>query len=134
MEKNSNYRLNVKKFKAINWIVIGVLVVLAGAMVIRPVPMLPEKDLVVITGKVVEIYEGGVKDVNLRLEGRSELFYVNRGLERGLNLQELKAQLIKEYITIKYPDHWSLVNFNESNLHISKIEHRGKTVFTEVSN
>ncbi len=134
MEKDIIHQPELKKVKTLTWIFIGGMALFAlGIMTIRPVPILPERDLVVLNEKVIEIYEGGVKDVNLKLEGRNELFYVNRGLERGLNLQELRSQLINQRITVKYPDHWSLLNSNKATIHISKIEHQGKTVFTELN-
>jgi len=134
MEKNIILQPKIKKLKHIYWILIGgATLFVLGIMIFRPVPILPEKDLVVLKGRVTGVYEGGVKDVNLKLEGRSETFYVNRGLERGLNLQELKDQLINQDIIIKYPDQWSLLNSNKTSVHISKIEHLGMTIFTEVN-
>jgi hypothetical protein len=134
MEKSIIYRPQIKKLKSVHLILsAGIVCFVVGLMIFRPVPILPENELVVLKAKVTEIYEGGVKDVNFKLEGRKEMFYVNRGLERGLNLQSLKSQLTNQDITIKYPDHWSLLNFNKRIIHISKIEHQGKTVFTEVN-
>ncbi|MEJ7693565.1 hypothetical protein [Daejeonella sp.] len=134
MKTNIVYQPKIKKPKTIHWTIAGVIAIFAlGIMTIRPVPILPEEDLMVLKGKVVGIHEGGVKDVTIKLEGRNEIFYVNRGLERGLNLQELQAQLINQDVLIKYPDHWTLLNFNKNSVHISKIEHHGETVFSEVN-
>ena len=133
MDKNIMYQPKIKKLKTIDWIfIVGVLCFALAVMLFRPVPVLPENKLMVIKVKVIDIYEGGVNDINFKLQGRREIFYVNRGLERGLRLLELRAQLINENITIKYPDHWSLLNFNKKIVHISKIEHQGRTIFTEV--
>ena len=109
-------------------------VALIGFMVLilRPVPILPEKDCETLKGTVTNVYEGGAKDVVLTLNGQRKLYYVNRGLERGLDLNTLKRQLINEEVVIKYPDYWTPLNINERSIHISKIEHKGKTVFTEL--
>ncbi|SKB31404.1 hypothetical protein [Daejeonella lutea] len=134
MKKPIIYNPVIKKPGRIPLILVGFLIIMGiGLLTFRPVPILPENALVVFKGKVVEIYEGGVNDVNFKIEGRDELFYINRGLEKGLNLQELKAQLINQKITVKYPDHWTLLNFNKRNIHISKIEYLGETLFTEVN-
>lgn len=98
----------------------------------RPVHIPPEKDCRTLTGKVLKITEGGVKDVNFKLEGHKQVFYVNRGLERGLNLRTLNKQLVGRTITLKYPEHWSLLNFNGHIVHVSKVELDGKTIFTEL--
>ena len=99
---------------------------------LRPVPILAEKDCLVIKGTVSEIYEGGVKDVFFKLHGQNQSFYINRGLQRGLSLRELQANLTGREIVLKYPDHWTLLNPNNLSVHISKIEHAGQTFFTEL--
>lgn len=133
MEKKVIYQPKIKKPRTIHWIfIVGVLCFGLGLMIFRPVPMLPENELTVLNGKVIQIYEGGVNDVIFKLEGRKEMLYINRGLERGLKLEELNAQLINNEITIKYPDHWSLLDMNNRIIHISKIEHHGSTIFAEI--
>ena len=133
MDKNIIYQPKIKKLKSIDWIfIVGVLCFALVVMLFRPVPILPENKLMVVKGKVIQIYEGGVNDINFKLKGRKEIFYINRGLERGLRLLELRAQLMNKNITIIYPDHWSLLNFNKGIIHIIKIEHEGRTFFTEV--
>ena len=101
-------------------------------LALRPVPIPEEKDCLSVTGTVTEVSEGGVKDVVIRLSGRKEYYYVNRGLERGLNLKALKEQLTGQEIVMKYPDYWTPLDPVRSSIHISKIEHRGRTLFTEM--
>jgi hypothetical protein len=101
-------------------------------LVLRPVPIPEEKDCLITTGTVVDIYEAGVKDIVFRLKDQGRSFYVNRGLERGLNLRKLRAQLINQKITIKYPKYWTPLDPGNSIRHVSKIEFDGETVFTEI--
>lgn len=110
---------------------IGLFVLLA-IFTLCPVPTPPEKDCITIKGTVTHIYEGGVKDVVFVLDGRKETYYINRGLEQGLNLATLKKELEGKEITIKYPDYWSLLDPGKSLRHISKIEYMGATVFSEI--
>ena len=110
----------------------GLIALVTIVLCLRPVPILAEKDCLVIKGTVSEIYEGGVKDVVFKLQGQNQSFYVNRGLQRGLSLKELQANLTGREIVLKYPDHWTLLNPNSLSVHISKIEHAGHTVFTEL--
>jgi hypothetical protein len=115
------------------WLILICVVFLGFALLIlRPVPILAEKDCQVLKGTVTDVYEAGVKDVVLTLHGQKKLYYVNRGLERGLDLTTLKQQLINEEVVIKYPDYWTPLDINQRSIHISKIEHNGKTVFTEL--
>jgi hypothetical protein len=110
---------------------IGLFVLLA-AFTLRPVPTPAEKDCLVVCGTVTNIYEGGVKDVVFTLDGHKGNYYINRGLEHGLDLATLKKQLEGKAITIKYPDHWSLLDPGNSIRHISKVEYAGRTVYSEI--
>lgn len=109
-------------------------VVLASVvMIFRPVPVPAESECLVVNGTVVNIVESGSHDVVFRLKGRDESFYVNRGLERGLSLKSLREALIAQEITIKYPDHWTPLDPSGKIRHISKIEHNGAVVFSELN-
>jgi hypothetical protein len=113
-------------------VLLGLIFIGAMILLFRPVQIPEEKDLLSLKGTVTDIYEGGVKDVVFKLRGQDKIYYVNRGLERGLNLKELKAKLIDQEIVIKFPDHWTPLDPNRSSIHISKIEHEGRTLFTEL--
>lgn len=116
-----------------HWIILIGLVFLGLAILIfRPVPVPDEKDCLSLKGIVVEIYEGGVKDVVFRLQGQNQIYYVNRGLERGLDLGQLRSALTNRVVTIKYPKYWTPLDPGNSVRHISKIEYEGRTLFTEL--
>ena len=110
----------------------GLIAIIMAMILLRPVPIPDEKDCLILRGTVSEVYEGGVRDVVLKLRGHSQSFYVNRGLERGLNLKRLQANLTGREIVLKYPDHWSPFDPNKTSIHVSKIEFAGETVFTEM--
>ncbi len=119
--------------KTRNWIILlGLLFLGPGILIFRPVPIPDEKDCLSLKGTVTEIYEGGIKDVVFKLQGLDKEFYINRGLERGLDLKKLKAELTNKEIVIKYPKYWTPLNPGNSVRHISKIECAGKTIFTEL--
>ena len=116
-----------------NWIVIAAIVfVVLAILVFLPVPIPEDKDCLVVKGTVAEIYEAGTKDMVFKLNGHERIYYVNRGLERGLNLKKLKAEMIGKEITIKYPRYWTPLDPGNSVRHISKIESKGRIVFTEI--
>ena len=116
------------------------LLILAGfffifcLLIFRPIPIPnDEKDLIAISGTVSEVYEGGVKDAVFRLEEyQGRMFYINRGLENELNLEELKNNLIGKKVTLKYPDYWTLFNSKHSNKHVCILEHEGKVLYSEL--
>jgi hypothetical protein len=119
--------------KTRNWLIlIGVLSLSLGILTFRPVPIPAEKDCLSLKGTVTEIYQSGVKDVVFKLQGLEKEFYINRGLERGLDLKILKAKLTNKDIIIKYPNYWTPLNPGNSVRHISKIECEGRVIFTEL--
>lgn len=115
-----------------NWIVVAA-VFFAGVLILRPVPIPDdEKDCLRVSGTVRAIYEAGVKDVVFKLKGVDRAFYINRGLERGLDVKKLKADLMNKEVVMLYPKYWTPLDPFNSVRHISKLEWNGQTVFTEV--
>ena len=111
---------------------LAVFFLVAAALILRPVPIVSEDEALVEVGKVVSIYEGGVKDVVFRLENNSRTFYINRGLENGLHLDQLQSELIGKELTFKYPDYWTPLDWNNNIKHLSKVEYEGVVIFNEL--
>ena len=119
--------------RAKNWTILaGLIFVALVVLALRPVPISNEKDCLWLTGTVGEVYEAGFKDVVFKLQGLDKKFYINRGLERGLDLEKLRADLTNQEIDIIYPKYWTPLDPGNSIRHVSKIKHDGKTVFTEI--
>jgi hypothetical protein len=121
--------------KTKQWILLIALVVFVSffSLALRPVPIPEEKDCLTITGRVVQVYESGTKDITIRLQNVDETFYINRGLEAGLNIKKLRADLAYHVITIKYPDYWTPLDPSGATRHVSMIELDGKAIFTELT-
>ena len=113
-------------------ILIGLAFLGLGILIFRTVPIPDEKDCLTVKAKVTEVYEAGFKDIVFKLQGLNKEFYINRGLERGLDLQQLRAGLTNKEIVILYPAYWTPLDPANSTRHISKMEHDGKIVFTEI--
>ena len=118
------------------WILLIGLIFLIGLgfLAFRPIPIPEENDCLSLKGRVAEIHESGTKDVSFKLHGSDKTFYLNRGLERGLDLEELKTTLANKEIIIKYPKYWTPLDPANSIRHVSKIEFNGQTFFTELTN
>lgn len=111
----------------------GILFLGLSALVLRPVPIpASEKDCLIETGVVVAIYEAGEKDVVFQLADTDQRFYINRGLERGLVLDVLKATLMNQEVTVKYPDYWTPLDPRNDSRHLSQLEYRGAVIFSEI--
>ena len=112
--------------------VLGVLFFIVAILIFRPVPIVSESRALIESGTVKDVYEGGVNDVVIRLEETKRRFYINRGLENGLDLADLRNQLIGQEVTMKYPKYWTPLDWNNSIRHISKLEYNGEVLFNEL--
>lgn len=66
------------------------------------------------------------------MENNERRFYINRGLENGLEINNLKEKLIGNPIVVKYPKYWTPLDWNNSVRHISKVEFNDEIVFNEL--
>jgi hypothetical protein len=110
----------------------GSSVMLFILLALRPIPVIPEGECKVTSGIVTEIFEGGEKDIVFHLQGDARDFYINRGLEKGLDLMELKKNLKGNEVTFKYPEHWTPLDPTQRMVHLVKIEFHGKTLYAEI--
>lgn len=116
------------KIKAI---IISVVILAAIIAVFRPVPIVAESECEVVSGIVTKIYEGGEKDAVFLIQGDKTRYYINRGLENGLTLDGLRAELIQESVTFKYPRYWTPLDPKKTIRHVSKVEIGEKVIFDE---
>jgi hypothetical protein len=78
---------------------------LFGALVIasfRHVPNEGKEKSMIEYGIVTDMYEAGVKDLVLKLNGRARAYYLDQGLAQGMDLRELKNKLLHKQVTVKY--------------------------------
>lgn len=101
-------------------------------LIFRPVPIVTEDRALSEAGIVTAVYEGGTNDVVFRLENNDRRFYINRGLENGLELDDLRKRLIGNEIVLKYPKYWTPLDWDDQVKHVSKLEFRGEVLFNEL--
>ena len=113
---------------------IGIAVMFAflAVLILRPVPIVSEDKALVERGVVKNIFEGGVKDIVFKLENNIRIFYINRGLEKGLIIEELRRTLVGNEVIIKYPKYWTPLDWNNKGHHISKVETDKEISFNEL--
>lgn len=98
---------------------------------IRPVVYdLTEAQCRMEEGTVISIEESGTNDVLFTLEDADAKYFINRGLEKGLDLNKLRHQLVGQDITILYPPHWSLIRLPA--YHAAKVTWQGKTLYSHL--
>jgi len=106
----------------ITMLLIACVLVLKSCIIQNPKPEACE----VINLKVAKINEGGVKDIVFYNEA-SEYYYINRGLEQGLNLDSLKTKVLNKTVTL----HLAKVLGGVSSKHISQLALDNEIIYTE---
>ena len=79
----------------------------------------------IITTTITKIEEGTSNNIVFKNEG-SDSFYINRGLERGLNLDSLNANVLNKTVTLHLPK-----LFYGTSEHIAQMTVGDEIIFTE---
>ena len=108
------------------------IVSIIAVLIFRPVPIVSESKAISKIGIVKEIYSNKGNDVIFVMLNTDRKFYINRGLENGLELNNLKEKLIGNSIVMKYPKYWTPLDWNNSIRHISKVEFKNEIIFNEL--
>lgn len=122
----------MKKIAKIILISFSLIILIIAVLIFRPVPIVTEDKTISENGIVSEIYSNKGNDVIFVMENTERRFYINRGLENGLELNILKEKLIGNSIVVKYPKYWTPLDWNNSIRHISKVEFNDEIVFNEL--
>ena len=122
----------MRKIMKITLVSFALIVSITAVLIFRPVPIVPESMAISEIGIVKEIYSNKGNDVIFIMLNTDRKFYINRGLESGLELNNLKEKLIGNSILIKYPKYWTPLDWNNSIRHISKVEFKNEIIFNEL--
>ena len=122
----------MKKIAKIILITFSLTILIIAVLIFRPVPIVSENKAISENGIVTEIYTNKGNDIVFILENTNRRFYINRGLENGLELNNLKQKLVGNPIVVKYPKYWTPLDWNNSVRHISKVEYNGEILFNEL--
>jgi len=82
-----------------------------------------------VIGIVDDLYEGGVKDLVFKLKNDSKIYYINRALENGFDLEDTKSDLIGKEIIIWYAKSWS-----NRSYHMTQFKHQDSIYYSEWQN
>ena len=121
--KSQNKQLLLKVVSA--FIAIPVLLIIFALVAIGPVDT-SRSNCKQVEGVVEQITEATSYDIVFKLKDDNAIYYVNRGLERGLVLNNLKAQLEGEKVKI-----WHAKTGYLEGGHVTQVEAGEKIIYTE---
>lgn len=79
----------------------------------------------VLTEKVIveKVVAGeGENDIVLITQSNSVQYYINRGLEKGLSIEDLNQKLTNDTVLISYIDHKSILNPQGNYRHVIQLQ------------
>ncbi len=82
-------------------LIFTVLIIVALFFVFRPISITRDNSIVFNT-TVYKVGEGSEKNVILQLKNGSGTYYINHGLQKGLNLETLQKELVNQKVTVLY--------------------------------
>jgi len=82
-------------------IVFTVLIIALLFLVFRPIPVSRDNSIVINT-TIDKISEGSEDNIILKLNNTSGIFYINHGLQKGLNLDTLQKELQNREVSVLY--------------------------------
>lgn len=85
-----------------------------------------EEDCFIKEIEVVEISEGGVKDLVFH-DKNGDFFYINRGLENGFTIENATEAVLNKKAKLHIANSW----MGEDGKHISQLEVDGNVLYTE---
>ena len=128
----NNTKKKLSKLIKITLVSFSLIILIIAVLIFRPVPIVSESNAISEIGIVKEIYSNKGNDVIFVMQNTDRRFYINRGLENGLELNNLKEKLIGNSIVVKYPKYWTPLDWNDKIKHISKVEFNNEILFNEL--
>ena len=120
---------NVKiYFIAASLIILGIL----ALALLNPIMHTTQQDSELVTGVVAWIEEsGGPGDVFIKLKDHSRNYYINRGTERGLDINHAKDVALHRRVHIYYARHWTPLDPFGMNKHVTKLVLGSEVLYDE---
>ncbi|WP_284651320.1 hypothetical protein [Flavobacterium terrisoli] len=85
-----------------------------------------------VSGTVKSISEGGVEDLVFELENEEIVYYINRGLENGFDLEKSKRDFTGKKVTLYYTKSWTpLAPFGKGSESVHHLLINDSIVFSE---
>ncbi|WP_344820974.1 hypothetical protein [Aquimarina gracilis] len=87
-----------------------------------------------IEGIVVDIKEAPGFDIAITLENDDHYYYINRGLEFNLTVEELQREILNKKTTLYSIKRWTIFTRDGNMGHVSKLMIEDKVLFNEINN
>ncbi|WP_235015692.1 hypothetical protein [Aquimarina sp. AU58] len=100
----------------------------------RPVRNVQPDDVMKIEGIVTNIQEGSGFDIVITLKNDKHHYYINRGLQYQLTVEELRSDILNKKVTLYGIERWTIFTRDKNMGHISKLIIDDIVIFNEIDN
>ncbi len=113
----------------------SILIALAVLLGIRPINKPTLENCYPVNGVVEKVYSNcdGCYDITIKIQGDANRYYINRGEERGLDIETLSKQIVGEEVEIKMVKHWTVLEPSSQGRHIAQVTHRETILYSEIT-
>lgn len=73
----------------------------------------------------------GINDISFTVKGADRSFYINRGMEKGLDCSTLRSKLIDKEVEISYVNLWLYPK--GGNKHVNRLSLNNQIIYTELT-
>ena len=111
----------------------AVIVLVGLVLVFRPTAINRDNSIVFQT-TVYKVSEGPEKNIILKLDQGNGIYYINHGLDKGLNLDSLQKELINKEVTVLYLKPSFVGGFSPvaSTKYITELRMGDKIIYSEL--
>lgn len=115
-------------------ILIFLAIIIAGVFILfRPISISRDNSIVFNT-IVYKISMGSENNIIFKLDQGNGIYYINHGLDKGLNLDSLQKELINQKVTVLYLKSGFAGGFSSvaSTKHITELRMGDKVIYSEL--
>ncbi|GAA4115943.1 hypothetical protein GCM10022393_16340 [Aquimarina addita] len=98
----------------------------------KPVRNVQPDDVIEIKGTVTKIEESAGFDIVITLENDPHIYYINRGLQQGLTIEQLTGDLLNKRVVLYPIKRWTIFTRDGIMGHISKVVINDRIIFNEI--
>lgn len=98
----------------------------------KPVRNVQPDDVIEVRGKVLKIEKSAGFDIIITLENDAHIYYINRGLQQGLTIDQLNTDLLNKTVILYPIKRWTIFTRDGIMGHISKVVIDDQVIFNEI--
>jgi hypothetical protein len=114
-------------------IIFTVLIIALLYLVFRPIPVSRDNSIAINT-TIDKVSEGSEDNIILKLNNTSGIFYINHGLQKGLNLDTLQQELQNREVSVLYLKSNFFSGFSpvKGTKYITELKLGNKVIYSEL--